>query len=96
MGNNQIIHGKAYKVFLVEEDDDYRERVMCGLFKDIEITHNEPDTVTDYMYNKFRMSNPAGVTITLSLMPMDDKGTMLRMENFWEVETDDDGEEEEE
>jgi len=90
----QHIKTKQYKVFLVEIDDDKRERVICGRTGIIEIELGQ-----DYDYDMMDvLTRPyytrENASIKLDLIPMDDRGTLLRMENFWEIETGDDEEEE--
>lgn len=77
---------KRYKVFLVEEDDDDRERVLSGLVEHVDIV-SEPfynDVRVDYSdFAVKRFLSHEEVTMTLRMVPRAD-GTYLIIENFAE------------
>lgn len=76
--------GKEYKLFLVEVDDEDRERVLAGRVNRCEI-NVEPeyaDIHTDYSLipvKQYRTSET--VTVTLNLVPSAN-GTYFTIENF--------------
>jgi hypothetical protein len=70
---------KVYKVFLVEEGDDDRERVITGLTKNIEIKC-DPQYDDDIMA-VHRYQTSADYTVVLDMIPRED-GTVFTMENF--------------
>lgn len=78
--------GKEYKLFLVEVDDEDRERVLAGRVSRCEITV-EPEysdvhvDFADYPMHRYRTSET--VTVTLNLVPSEN-GTYFRIENFAE------------
>lgn len=75
---------KEYKLFLVEVDDEDRERVLAGRVSRCEITV-EPEysdvhvDFVDYPLTRYMASED--VTITLKMVPSPD-GTYFRIENF--------------
>lgn len=83
--------GKEYKLFLVEVDDEDRERVLSGRVNRCEITV-EPEysyVHTDYSnYPMARYRTSETVTVTLNLVPSPD-GTYFRIEDFNYMEEDD-------
>lgn len=76
--------GKEYKLFLVEVDDEDRERVLVGRVSHCEI-NVEPeysDIHTDYSnYPMARYRTSETVTVRLNLVPSPD-GTYFTIENF--------------
>lgn len=76
--------GKEYKLFLVEVDDEDRERVLSGLVRGCEITV-EPeysDMYTDFSnYPVARYRTCEDVTATLKLVPRED-GTYFEIVDF--------------
>lgn len=95
---NQLVavENKTYKIFLVEMDDDDRERVISGVIENVEISQDNPydhlqvDALLDSA-RIFRVADPI-VTLTAKV-----KGGTLKYENFLEdasisepVEDDDD------
>lgn len=76
--------GKIYKLFLVELDDDNRERVIAGRVANIEMTH-EPVYEDVYsisgLIHKFMSED--NITITMKMIPSGD-GTYFTIENFME------------
>lgn len=82
--NNVMLNGR-YKVFLVEEDDDDRERVVSGLVEVVEIV-SEPtygnvySDITTAPIMTFLDSTET--TLTLKLVP----GTKLMFEDFTDEE----------
>ena len=81
------VAGKEYKLFLVEELDTNRERVLAGRVSRCEITV-EPeysDVHTDFSnYPMRRYRTSETVTVTLNLVPSED-GTYFRIEDFSEA-----------
>lgn len=77
---------KEYKLFLVEVDDDNRERVLAGRASSCEIT-TKPEYAdihsghSDFAVSTFKVSEE--VTLTLNMVPSPD-GTYFRIENFAE------------
>lgn len=82
--------GKEYKLFLVEVDDEDRERVLSGRVNRCEITV-EPeysDVHVDYSnYPMARYRASETVTVTLNLVPSAD-GTYFEIVNFKEEDED--------
>ena len=79
---------KTYKLFLVEVDDDDRERVLSGLVRGVEINYNPQwtDIITAESYlpvNRFMSSTD--VDMKMNMVPRDD-GTVFTIENFNEEE----------
>lgn len=80
----QPLSNKTYKVFLVEEDDEDRARVIAGRAKVVEInTHaNYDDVISDHsMSPVYRYQTHTDYTINLTLEP-DENGHYLHLENF--------------
>lgn len=82
---------KRYKVFLVEIDDDDRERVVSGVVEMAEITYEQDhqtiySDATNYPVASYMM-NPRA-TMTLKCVPKPD-GTLFSIENFAEDDEDD-------
>lgn len=78
------LDGKIYKVFLVEEDDDDRERVLAGRCRAVEITTqpNWADIHSDYsQYPVASYVTHTDMTMTLEMVPHSD-GTLFRIEDF--------------
>lgn len=79
---------KEYKLFLVEVDDEDRERVLAGRVSRCEITV-EPEYsdihVDHFNYPVARYRAYETVTATLNLVPSPD-GTYFTIENFAETE----------
>lgn len=75
---------KRYKVFLVEEDDDYRERVISGLAGSVQIK-NEPDysdvRVDEMLCSAHIFKTRDNVSITLEMVPREN-GTYFTIEDF--------------
>jgi hypothetical protein len=85
------VAGKTYKFFLVEVDDDDRERVIAGQVSQIQIESevNYGDIRVDDLLDSVRVfSDSVTYTLTANLVPSDD-GTYFRIENFLEEEDDD-------
>lgn len=83
--------GKRYKVFLVEEDDDDRERVMSGLTDNIHVEQdvNYADVPVDALLDSAKIfRGGVKVTLTLNLIPNAD-GTYFVIENFLEEDDED-------
>lgn len=82
------VAGKEYKLFLVEVDDEDRERVLSGLVRRCEITV-EPeysDVHVDYSnYPMARFRTGEDVTVTLELGPRED-GTYFEIVDFSDKE----------
>jgi hypothetical protein len=80
------VAGKEYKLFLVEVDDEDRERVLSARVGRCEITV-EPDYAdihVDSLLNSARIFKTSEtVTVTLNLVPSVD-GTYFKVENFME------------
>jgi hypothetical protein len=80
------VAGKQYKVFLVEVDDEDRERVLSGLVQHCEIAVDPQweNVHSEYYSAPVRsfMTN-IDVTVTLKLRPRED-GTYFTIENFSE------------
>lgn len=78
------VAGKEYKLYLVEIDDEDRERVLEGRVSRCEITV-EPeytDIHTDYSFSPVaRYVAREDVTVTLNLVPSPD-GTYFTITNF--------------
>jgi len=77
---------KRYKIFIVEEDDDERERVLSGIAQTVSIDtkYNDIDLMGDDI-TVLRMPHINGATITLDMVPNAD-GSIMRYENFNEEE----------
>jgi hypothetical protein len=81
--SDYILPGKTYKVFLVEEDDDLRERVVSALSRDIVIDYEAEFTdllCDDRMFARC-MHHADHYTITIKLCPRED-GTYITVEDF--------------
>lgn len=80
--------GTEYKVFLVEVDDEDRERVLQGRVRAVEIT-NDPvyDSihVDDMLSSAKVFKTEDDVTMTLKMVPSEN-GTYFTMVNFMEDE----------
>lgn len=85
--------GKTYKVFLVEEDDDGRERVVRFLARDVTL-----ETMPKY-YGTFTSTTTSPIfgtntpvehemEVTLKVVPSE-KGTWYTIENFSEEDDED-------
>lgn len=86
MVDNYIKAGKTYKVFLVEEDDDLRERVISARSRDLKIDYepNYDDVVVDQLLCASKIFKTGEtVTMTLELVPRAD-GIFFTIENFLE------------
>ena len=82
---------KEYKLFLVEVDDEDRERVLAGRVSrcDIIVEPEYSDVYTDYgNYPVARHRASETVTVRLNLVPEAD-GTYFRIEDFNYMEEDD-------
>lgn len=83
-----IDQNKQYKVFLVEVDDDDRERVIRGLVRGVEI-NVEPQYADIHTYDSFlpvrQFIESTTYTMNLTLMP-DENGKVLVFENFRDEE----------
>lgn len=77
------IAGKQYKVFLVEVDDEDRERVLSGLVQHCEI--EVEDIHSGFMGTVARFVTSTDVTCTLKLVPRED-GTYFTIENYSDAE----------
>lgn len=81
---------KRYKLFLVEEDDDMRERVLSAKVRSFEIKH-EPEyddihvDASILAVNRFVVRD--NVTLTLNLEPQQD-GVVFRVEDFTKEDED--------
>lgn len=88
---NHVLTKKKYKIFLVEEDDDLRERVLeCASSKvEIEAHYDEPDSIYsgsgDFIVKPANMLN--GVTITIDV-DADPHGHYFRITDFSKEEED--------
>lgn len=91
--SNHIIlpeSGKQYKVFLVEVDDDDRERVLSGLAGSIEIDRQE-EHQDIYSYDGFISRIPAVEKVVLNIVLQQRyDGTYFTIENFNDIEDDED------
>lgn len=76
--------GKIYKLFLVEVDDDNRERVLAGKAVGVKmaVDHNYADIESGYG-PVGRFITETQVTVTMKLVP-DENGTYFRIEDFSE------------
>ena len=82
---------KEYKLFLVEVDDEDRERVLAGRVSrcDIIVEPEYGDIHTDsFDYPMARYRTSETVTVRLNLVPSPD-GTYFRIEDFNYTEEDD-------
>lgn len=80
--------GKEYKVFLVEVDDEDRERVIVGRSMGCEINshYDYSDIHSDYSNLPMaRFATSQEVTMTLKLKPIEGD-TFFRIENFADEE----------
>ena len=87
------VAGKQYKVFLVEVDDEDRERVLSGLAGhcEIEVEPQYAEVHSEFMGPVARFVTSTDVTCTLKLVPRED-GTYFRIEDFSESDPyEDDG-----
>ena len=86
------VAGKEYKLFLVEVDDEDRERVLSARVGRCEITV-EPeysDVYTDFSnYPMTRYRTREDVTVTLNLVPSEN-GTYFEIVDFTETAESDD------
>ena len=81
---------KTYKVFLVEVDDDNRERVVSGLVRRVvieEVPHYDNVLVDSASHPVSVFQTGADVTWTLEMMPFED-GVWARIEDFSNQEED--------
>lgn len=98
---NTFDNSKRYKMYLVELDDEDRERVISGLVQDAEFESNiDYDNVeVDRLLDSVRIfSTPTSMTVKFNLIPRED-GTYFTVENFLEQDSGEDllySEEEEE
>jgi hypothetical protein len=82
------VAGKQYKVFLVEVDDEDRERVLSGLVQHCEIAVDPQwENVHSEYYSAPVRSfvTNTDVTVTLKLRPRED-GTYFTIENYSDAE----------
>ncbi len=83
------VRGKEYKVFLVEVDDDDRERVLSGRVSHVEIK-TEPQWTTVRVESEYlpvgRFLESTDTTITMKMIPMDERGNVFILENFLDEE----------
>lgn len=90
--DNYIKHNKVYKVFLVEEDDEDRERVLSALTNHIEVAY-EPDYADIHsgdMLTAAKIFRTADhYTLTIKLIPRMD-GTYMTIEDFSRATEEDD------
>lgn len=81
------VSGKEYKLFLVEVDDDNRERVLAGRVTSCEI-NVEPEYADVHVgyadYPVARYKSHEHVTITMNMVPSN--GTYFTIEDFREDE----------
>ncbi len=88
------VAGKEYKLFLVEVDDEDRERVLAGHvgWCEIKIEPEYADVRTDYSdFVVSRFLTDEKVTMTLQLKKREN-GTYFTIENFAETEEEDEDE----
>src|SRR5690349_8939413 len=78
------LSGKRYKMYLVEVDDDDRERVLSARVDNIqlEVVPNYSEVMIDYSTAPVaRYVDSWGATVTMNMVPNED-GTIFRVENF--------------
>lgn len=75
---------KAYKVFLVEEGDDLRERVISATSKNIQIDY-EPvyEDIDTLLCSSKIFKTDEKITLTIELAKRED-GSYYTVENFYE------------
>lgn len=84
------VAGKEYKLFLVEVDDEDRERVLAGRVSQcvIDVEPHYSDIHVDYSnFPVKRYRDSETVTVTLNLVPSSD-GTYFRIEDFSKEDND--------
>lgn len=85
MESTQLLN-RRYKLFLVEEDDYDRERVISALVDVAEIIQEVDNysMYTDYSAaSVYSYDVPTSARMKLNIVPRDD-GTLFRVENFLE------------
>lgn len=84
--SNALASGKRFKLFLVEEDDEDRERVIAARVDtaEIDVESEWADVHTEaFDFPVASFVTATRYTLTIKLAPFED-GTMLRIENFGE------------
>lgn len=77
-----IKHDKVYKVFLVEEDDDDRERVLSALTNNIQVDYEPDYGDIDMLLDSVKIfKTQDNYTLTIKLIPRLD-GTYITVEDF--------------
>lgn len=86
MNSLEITQNKRYKLFLVEEDDELRERVLSGLVEsaEIKVIPNEPEI--NHLLDSTLIFNNYGIeTYTIKFeLKKRENGTYFTIENFYE------------
>ena len=80
--------GSRWKVFLVEEGDDNRERVIAGIADVVEIdyqTEFDEVRVDDLLSSARIFASGYTASLTMKCVP-DSLGNLFRLENFMETE----------